>query len=68
MLLPLRLQELWPSCSLVFDGGQLDAGRSGSTVIDLTQPGQFSVARRGAGFARIMQLLQDKYKMQHLME
>lgn len=59
------LQELWPACSLVFDGGRLDAGRSGSTVVDLTQPGRFAIARRGSGFARTVQLLADKYGLTH---
>ena len=59
--------ELWPACSLVFDGGALDAGRSGSTVIDLATPGQFVISRRGAGFARTMQLLQEKYGLRHVL-
>jgi len=61
------MQELWPSCSLVFDGGQLDAGRSGSTVVDLTTPGQFVIRRRGTGFAQTMQLLQEKYGLKHVL-
>lgn len=36
---PPLLQELWPSVSLVFDGGSLTLGRAGSTVIDLSEPG-----------------------------
>ena len=61
-------QDLWPACSLVFDGGRLDAGRSGSTVVDLTRPGTFSIGRRGPGFARTMQLLQEKYGLRHDLE
>jgi 2',5'-phosphodiesterase len=60
-----EFEELWPACSLVFDGGRLDAGRSGSTVVDLTQPGRFAIARRGSGFARTVQLLADKYGLTH---
>lgn len=62
------LQDLWPACSLVFDGGQLPAGRAGSTVIDLTRPGQFSIRRRGTGFARAMQLLPTKFGLRHALE
>jgi 2',5'-phosphodiesterase len=62
------LQELWPSCALVFDGGHLEAGRAGSTVIDLTQPGCFAIARRGAGFAHSMQVLQGKHGLPHLLD
>lgn len=58
--------ELWPACSLVFDGGQLDAGRSGSTVIDLCTPGQFEIVRRGSGFAASVQLMQGKYGLKHV--
>ena len=61
------MQELWPACSLVFDAGKLDAGRSGSTVIDLTVPKQFAIRRRGSGFAACMQLLQEKYGLRHLL-
>lgn len=61
------MQDLWPACGLVFDAGQLDAGRSGSTVIDLTQPGQFVIRRRGSGFAACMQLLQEKHGLHHLL-
>jgi len=64
---PAPPQELWPSCSLVFDGGQLAAGRAGSTVIDLTRPGRFIIQRRGSGFAHVMQLLQEKYELRHLL-
>ena len=60
-------QDLWSACSLVFDGGQLAAGRAGSTVIDLTRPGRFIIQRRGSGFAHVMQLLQEKYELRHLL-
>ena len=59
-------QELHPSLALVFDGGRLAAGRSGSTILDLTRPGEFSVARRGSGFAEAVQLLAGKYGLRHL--
>ncbi|KAL4445318.1 hypothetical protein ABPG77_011143 [Micractinium sp. CCAP 211/92] len=62
-----EFQELWPACSLVFDAGRLDAGRSGSTVIDLTTPGEFVIRRRGSGFARTMQLLQEKHGLKHVL-
>jgi hypothetical protein len=65
--IPSCLQDLWPACSIVFDGGQLDAGRSGSTIVDLSQPGSFCITRRGAGFARTMQLLQEKYQLRHVL-
>jgi hypothetical protein len=54
-------QELWHRCAAVFDGGELNAGRSGSTVIDLTLLGRFSITRQGAGYAEVVRLLRDKY-------
>ena len=59
------MQELWPACDVVFDGGELNAGRSGSTVIDLTQVGKFRITRQGAGFAEVVQLLSRKYGLIH---
>lgn len=59
-------QDIWHACSLVFDGGELDAGRAGSTVVDLAAPGEFVVVRRGTGFAHLVQLLQKKYGLRHV--
>ena len=43
-----EFRHLWPRCAAVFDGGRIDAGRSGSTVLDLSAPGVFRIARSGA--------------------
>lgn len=49
----------------MFDGGALERGRAGSTVIDLTQPGCFSIVRRGAGFSDAVRLLTGKHGLRH---
>ena len=40
-------QELWGACAGVFDAGRVGHDRSGSTIVDLSAPGQFAVVRPG---------------------
>ncbi|CAN6440540.1 unnamed protein product [Victoria cruziana] len=40
-------EDLWPLCPYVYDGGQLPAGRSGSTIVDLTWPAKYKILRPG---------------------
>ncbi len=61
------MQELWPACAAVFDGGDLEAGRAGSTMVDLTESGRFRVTRRGAGFAEAVSLLTNKFGLEHVL-
>jgi 2',5'-phosphodiesterase len=56
-----EFRELWPRCAAVFDGGALGAGRAGSTVVDLTQPGRFRVARAGVAAAETAALLRARF-------
>lgn len=42
-----EFKPLWPKLAGVFDGGVISSPRSGSTVVDLSVPGQFSIIRRG---------------------
>lgn len=57
-LAPHEFSPLWPACAAVFDGGRLEAGRAGSTIVDLTQPGSFAVVREGENLEGYVQLLQ----------
>ncbi|XP_031487036.1 uncharacterized protein LOC116255383 isoform X1 [Nymphaea colorata] len=41
-------EDLWPLCAHIYDGGQLPVGRSGSTVVDLTNPGKYKILRPGS--------------------
>ncbi|KAL1132193.1 hypothetical protein AAG570_010150 [Ranatra chinensis] len=50
-----EFKHLWPKASAVFDGGDLgscDKLRAGSTVIDLTIPGKYTVIREGSAKRR----------------
>jgi 2',5'-phosphodiesterase len=42
-----EFEHLWEECENVFDGGRIQATRSGSTIVDLSVPGEFSIARAG---------------------
>lgn len=41
-------ESLWRYCAYVFDGGLLPGGRSGSTVVDLTEPRRYKILRPGS--------------------
>lgn len=56
-LSPTTPQQLWPLCEAVYDGGVLGTDRTGSTVVDLTRPGTFSIIRRGAGVEAVCDTL-----------
>jgi len=43
-----EFEHLWPHCAFVFDAGTLPGGRAGSTIVDLTQEGEFKVVRPGS--------------------
>lgn len=38
---------LWDKCAAVFDGGKITASGLGSTIVNLSVPGEFSIKRRG---------------------
>ena len=40
-------RALWPECAGVFDAGRVGDDRSGSTIVDLSVPGEFGVLRAG---------------------
>ena len=46
-----------PQCQLVCDGGTLAAGRSGSTVVDLTATGRFHIRRAGTAQRATVEVL-----------
>lgn len=43
----LQFQELWSSCTAVFDAGKIEAENCGSTILDLCTPGVGKVVRIG---------------------
>uniref|UniRef100_A0A1Q3F4A0 Threonylcarbamoyl-AMP synthase n=1 Tax=Culex tarsalis TaxID=7177 RepID=A0A1Q3F4A0_CULTA len=55
-----EFQILWPRLGAVFDGGQLglsEEQRAASTVIDLSEPGEFEIIRKGVAIKRTIELL-----------
>ena len=64
---PLRVDEfteLWDDLDVVVDGGVLgdtEQSRAGSTVVDLSVHGMFSVIRHGCAYQRVVDLLQNTY-------
>ena len=46
-----QFQELWDSCTAVFDAGRIEAEACGSTILDLCSPGLVKVVRAGIDHA-----------------
>mmetsp|Transcript_8553 Transcript_8553/g.53439 ORF Transcript_8553/g.53439 Transcript_8553/m.53439 type:complete len:825 (-) Transcript_8553:527-3001(-) len=62
----MEFEELWPSCSYVFDGGRIQGGAKGSTVIDLSQKGRFRIIRDGEVYDTVVRILEGKYGLVRL--
>nr|XP_021153122.1 yrdC domain-containing protein, mitochondrial [Columba livia] len=61
-----EFQELWPQLSLIIDGGpigdiQSPECRLGSTVVDLSVSGKFTIIRPGCALASTVEILRQKY-------
>lgn len=61
-----EFQDLWPHLSLVIDGGPIGDSQSpecrlGSTVVDLSVPGKFTIIRPGCALENTTTILQRKY-------
>lgn len=61
-----EFQDLWPHLPLVIDGGPIGDSQStecrlGSTVVDLSIPGKFSIIRPGCALEKTTAILQQKY-------
>jgi 2',5'-phosphodiesterase len=59
-----EFRELWKECAIVFDGGVISGHRSGSTIVDLTVPNEYSIERAGQGMQAVVALLREKYGLQ----
>lgn len=40
-------ENLWQHCAYVYDGGLLPSGRAGSTIVDLSKVGKYTIIRPG---------------------
>ncbi|XP_053563143.1 threonylcarbamoyl-AMP synthase [Bombina bombina] len=61
-----EFKDLWPSLSLVVDGGPIGdlsspECRLGSTVVDLSIPGKFTVIRPGCALSPTLEILKNTY-------
>lgn len=58
-----EFKDLWPQLGAVFDGGHLgdqtdeQLQRSASTIVDLSEPGFYSINRKGIAFDHTIQVL-----------
>ncbi|XP_066430907.1 threonylcarbamoyl-AMP synthase [Eleutherodactylus coqui] len=61
-----EFKDLWPMLSLVVDGGPIGdlsspECRLGSTVVDLSIPGKFTIIRPGCALIPTLEILKNKY-------
>ncbi|XP_022082073.1 yrdC domain-containing protein, mitochondrial-like isoform X2 [Acanthaster planci] len=59
-----EFEELWPKLDLILDGGQLGdtvEARLGSTVVNLSIPGQFTIIRPGSAHSKTVDILSKKH-------
>lgn len=61
-----EFQDLWPQLSLIIDGGpigdvQSPECRLGSTVVDLSVSGKFTIIRPGCALTSTVEILRQKY-------
>lgn len=57
-----EFRELWPELGIVIDGGQLgltESQRSASTVVDLSQPGQYNIIREGVAAENTRRIVEE---------
>lgn len=57
-----EFSHLWPQLAAVFDGGPLGStfsSRAGSTVVDLSETGFFTILRAGIAFERTLSVLKE---------
>ncbi|KAH6825058.1 DHBP synthase RibB-like alpha/beta domain-containing protein [Perilla frutescens var. hirtella] len=51
-------ENLWQHCERVYNGGVLPSGRAGSTVVDLTKPGEYKILRPGSAKEETIAILE----------
>ncbi|KAH6761005.1 DHBP synthase RibB-like alpha/beta domain-containing protein [Perilla frutescens var. frutescens] len=51
-------ENLWQHCERVYNGGVLPSGRAGSTVVDLTKPGEYKILRPGSAKKETIAILE----------
>jgi len=59
-----EFSAIWPQLGAIFDAGILPSPRSGSTVVDLSNKGYYTVLREGQDFEKTVKKL-EKYGLRH---
>lgn len=62
-LLVEEFKALWPQCEVVFDGGAIPSSRKGSTIVDLTEAGEYRFVRQGEGLEKVVEVLEGQFKL-----
>lgn len=63
-----EFRSLWPQLDAVFDGGPLgvmDPHKLGSTIVDLSSPGNYKITRDGCALKQVKEVL-DKHRLRPL--
>tara|TARA_B100000003_G_scaffold200991_1_gene208503 strand:+ start:245 stop:1063 length:819 start_codon:yes stop_codon:yes gene_type:complete len=59
-----EFEALWGECDEVFDGGTIDTGRLGSTIVDLSSTDRdFRIVREGERCAELVRVLEDEFDL-----
>jgi len=59
-----EFEALWGECDEVFDGGTIDTGRLGSTIVDLSSTErEFRIVREGERCAELVRVLEDEFDL-----
>lgn len=62
-----EFKEIWSKLDLILDGGVIgltEQCRKGSTVVNLSVPGKFSIIREGSAYNQTVNILRDKYGLE----
>lgn len=66
-----EFKEIWPQLDLIVDAGAIgntEESRLGSTVVDLSSPGEFLIIRKGCTYQHVMYVLEEKHKLRNKLE
>ena len=59
-----EFEALWGECDEVFDGGTINTGRLGSTIVDLSSTDRhFRIVREGERCAELVRVLEDEFDL-----
>ncbi|XP_073256777.1 threonylcarbamoyl-AMP synthase-like [Porites lutea] len=62
-----EFKDIWSNLDLILDGGVIgltEQCRKGSTVVNLSVPGKFTIIREGSAYNQIVNVLSEKYGLE----